>query len=877
MANEVIIRITARDDTAGVRDVIRQGFGVTGAQAGEQFRQGVSAGTKKAADQAAVDGKKAGEEFGNGLDTGLKDAAPKAVGAGKKTGEEFGKGFDDGAKAGAKKSGEDASEEAAKKAKEKNQSAAKDAGNDFGSLLGAGILAGMPLAGAAAGAALVGGFGVGLVALGVTLAARTEQVQAQAKAFGNDLHTTAAEWGQELAQPVTQGLQIIQGGFDQLKPAISTSLGNAAPDIRILSQSVVDLATGAMPGLEAASGRLIPVFNGVDAAAKQIGASTGQAVDVVSQHSVQIGTAIDQVGQVVGSLERTAAPLLGDLADVFAHTGGTLVSTLDTVGSVIDGVAHTALPALGGGIQADLAVIQGLVGALGPASSLLGVFGGTALSAYMNVSLLGKLQGPISSTATSLENAGTKGTFFGDTTTKIAGGLKKVGDGLPIVGVGLALIGTAMDLDSQHANDLADASDKWAAGLEAGGAQAVQVRAQMDAARKANDDYVKSMADLEATQTQGTQTAGQYGDMAGSNARQIADLSQKVDDNKQKAADALAKYNDWAAKMGLTAITAAQLNGTVDILSASTQSASSNTSQLRADMDVLNTAADTADQKIKALSDSLAILGDHGMQKAQDYAAQFGTALDGFSQQIDTAKGSVFGLNGELDTNSAKGRDVLQVLEQSQQSWAGQAQSMADAGQSTAQINATLQTNRDRLAGVLEQAGLTQGQVQALLDTYGLIPANISTNVHADTSSASDAVTSLVQWINGMRAVVHVDTVTGAVQSFGGNSINSRAASASGGVTSFPGAATGMALPGGLRIVGEQGAEVIRDAVGATVVPRSGVDKAITDAMAQGGGQGPPQALQMVFSGDLDTMFASAFMNACRQGKIRIYPQFLAK
>jgi len=821
MSNEVVIRVTARDDTAGVRNVVRAGFGVTGRQAGEEFSKGV----------------------------------------------------DEGAKAGAKKAGEDATEATGESAKAK----AKTKGGETGNLFAAGLIAAAPLAGAAAGAAMVGGLGLGLIGMGVTMAAQTDKVKAQAQAFGADLKTSAQSWGLEIQQPVTQGLATIEAGFDQLKPQIGQALGNTAPDIQILSHAVVDLATGAMPGLEAASGRLIPVFNGVDAAAKQIGVSTGQAFDVVSQHSVQIGTAIDQVGQVVGSLERTAAPLIGDLADTFAHAGGTVVSTVQTMGNVIDGVAHTALPALGGGIQADLTVISGLVGALGPASSLLGVFGGTALTAYMNVSLLGKLRGPISSASDMLEEAGTKGTLFGDTTSKIAGGLDKVGSKLPLVGVGLSLIGTAMDLDAQHANDLSDAADKWAAGLEAGGAQAVQVRSQMDAARKANDTYVSSMIQLEAAQQQGTQTAGQYGDMAGSNARQIADLSEKVQDNKTKADKALQTYNDWAAKMGLSAITAEQLSGKVDILSGSTQSASSNTVQLKGDLDILNGAASTADQKIKALSDSLAIMGDHGLQKAQDYAAQFGTALDSFGQQIDTAKGHIFGLNGELDTNSAKGRDVLQVLEQSQQSWSGQAQAMADAGQSTAQINATLQTNRDRLAGVLQQAGLTQGQVQTLLDTYGLIPADIGTKVHADTSGAADAVTTLVQWINGQRAVIRVDTVTGSTIAAGpsGMSVRNSAYSASGGVTSFPGAATGMALGNGFRVVGEQGAEVIRDAVGATVVPRSGVDKAITDALGQGGGNSAPQAMQMVFTGNLDSGLAVAVMNLMRSGQIQILPQYV--
>lgn len=807
MANEVIIRVTMRDDTAGPRDVLRGGFGVTGRQAGEDFSKGVEDGVKAGGTKASQDGKQVGESFG--------------------------KGMGDGAKPAAKKAGEDAADEATKAAKDKAKSSSgKDSG---GGILGPLILAGAPAAGAAAGAALVAGVGVGLIGLGVTVATSNDKVKQQLQAFGGDLKNAAQGWGAEMAQPVGQAIGTLQTGFSQLRPMISQALGNTAPDIKILAQGLSDLGTQAMPGVVSASSKLIPVFEGVSGAARTIGQATGQAAADVAQHNTTIGTSISYVGQVVASLEATAAPLLGDLSDVFAHTGGTLVTTLHTVGSTIDSVAHTALPALGGGIQADLGVINALVGALGPASSLLGVFGGTAMSAYMNVSLLGKLQSPISNAADSLDKMGTKGTTFGDVTSKMSSGLKKVGDSLPYVGVGLALIGTAMDLDAQHANDLNDASDKLAAGLEQGGAAAAKAREDMAAARKANDEYVKSLNDLNTTQKAGLQDSSQYGLQAGSNATQIGELSQKVDDNKQVADDALKKYNDWAAKMGLTAITAMQLSGQVDILSMSSQSASSNTSQLKADIDILNTAASSADQKIKALSDSLAILGDHGLQKAQDYAAQFGNALNTFSTQMDNAKGAVFNLNGELNTNSERGRDVLTVLEQAQQSWAGQAQSMADAGQSTAAINQALQGNQDQLRGVLRAAGLTQGQIDTLMATYGLIPKDISTKVHADTSGAMDATNSLIRYINGQRAVVHVDAVTGNTTSvnFGRVSMN-----ASGGA--LGGAATGMALPGGMRIVGEQGAEVIRESVGATVVPRSGVDKAITDALG-----GPSRAQGM--------------------------------
>ena len=782
MANEVLIRVTARDDTAGVRDVVRGGFGVTGRQAGE----------------------------------------------------EFGKGLDDTAKPAAKKAGGDAADEAAKSAKAKAKANADQAGQG-GGILAPLLMTGAPLAGAAAGAALVGGVGLGLVGLAAVVAKSNDQVKQQLGVFGATLKTDAQSWGTEMQKPVSEGLGLIQAGFQKIQPMVGQALGNAGPAVVLFGKSISDLATQTMPGLVTASSHLIPVFQGIDGLMGTIGQATGQMAADVSQHSTSIGTSIGFVGQVVATLETLLGHLVGDMSDAFAHTGGTLVTTLHTLSDVIIGVAHTALPALGGGIQADLSVINALVGALGPASSLLGVFGGTALTAYMNTSLLGKLQGPINSAADSLAKAGEKGTTFGDVTTKLSGGLKKAGDALPILGIGLAVIGTAMELDSQHATDLSDASDKLAASLEQGGASAAQARKQIQDAQKANQDYENSAIALSAAQKQGSQDASVYGNMAGSNATQIAELSQKMQDNKQVADDALKKYNDWAASMGMTAITASQLSGKTDILAMSTQSASSNTTQLKGDLDTLNAAASTADQRIKALADSLAILGDHGMQKAQDYAAQFGTALDSFSTSLSTATGKTFGLNGELDTNSKRGRDVLTVLEAAQTAWSGQAQAMADAGQSTAQINQQLDTNRQQLYNVLAAAGLTKNQINQLIDTYGLVPKDISTKVHADTSSAVGDTKALLQWIGNQRAVIRVDAAGNAVSL---HYMDSRVtANAAGGA--LGGAATGMVLPGGLRVVGEQGAEVIRESVGATVIPRSGVDKAITDAMGSARGAGP--------------------------------------
>lgn len=867
MDNEVKIVVTAdASKLKGVQDQTKRDMGNAGAAAGKAFDENLAPAMDAA---GAKGGQRARDASGRFLPAGMADV-------GREAGKSLGEGLDEEASKGGKKAGEDAAEAAKKSATAKAKAKA-------GGILGPLLLAGAPAVGAAAGAAIVAGVGVGLVGMAVVVAASTTKVKAQAQSFAGELSQATQAWGLEMSKPVTQALQVIQGGFGQLKPMIGQALGSVGPDITIFAQGLTGLATGAMPGITAAAGRMIPVFTGLSGLMATVGTAVGQTADGISQHSTTIGTSIGFLGQVIASLTRTAGSLVGDLSDVFAHTGGTLVATVQTMGSVISNVAHTALPALGGGIQADLGVINALVGALGPVSSLLGTFGGTAASAALNVSLLGKLKGPIDKAATSLEAAGTKGTAFGNVTTTMSKGLGKVGDSLPVIGIGLAVLGTAMELDSAHANSLTDASDKLASSLEQGGTQAAQARQQLLDARVANQNYVNSIIALNAAQVQGTQDSSQYGLQAGSNATQIGNLSQKIADNKQVADDALKKYNDWAAKMGLTAITAAQLGGSVDILAASSQSASSNTSQLKSDLDILNAAASTADQRINALTDSLAILGDHGLQKAQDYAAQFGNALDGFSGQIGTAKGAVFGLNGELNTNSAAGRDVLSVLEQSQKSWVGQAQAMADAGQSQDAINQALQTNRDRLYDVLHAAHLTDDQINTLLGTYGLIPKDIGTKVHADTQPAITDTTNLIRWIGNQRAYITVDQRTGAVVggSLAGLSARDKQYSATGGVIGahayggISAAAIGAASADGQVWVGEQGPELVNLPLGTTVTPNSNAN-----AMLQRGSSSSsagPSALELRITPGADSAVATMIMTLMKTGKIQILPQYIQR
>jgi len=812
MANEVSIKVTAKDETASTRNVIRAGFGVTG--------------------------KEAGDAFGTELDKAAKTGGTKA------------------------------GEDVAKSTKD----AAKKEGSSGGGLnpMLLGLVTGAPAIGAAAGVALVGGLGVGLVGLGATVAARNDQVKASFTLLTADLSRTADSWGSVLAKPAAAAINQVTAEFDQLKPAIGNALGNVGGQFSTLTGTLTDFASRAMPGVVAASSRLSPVFQGLRTDAGTLGASVGGAFDTVSRHSDSLGTSISSIERIIATTVNTAAPLVARLSDEFAQHSGQIEAAVSAVGSTITALSSTALPVLGTAIGGDLRLVTGFLNALGPADAVLGAFGGAALSAYMNVRLLSNLSEPLSKMAGSLKSAGTEGTTFGTVTTKAGTALEKVGGALPAIGIGLTAIGMVMDLAAQHGQDLAKAGDDVAKGLEAGGTAAAVARGQLAGWQRDAATAQKTLDGLTLSTTMSVAAAGRFGTASSQANASQANANQTLSDSKTKIQEALDKYNAYTATLGVAAITSDQLAGKTAVYADSAQNASSNTAQLKATMDTLNSAASTADQRIQALQTSLALMSDNGLEKAQDYAAQTSTALDNFATQAATAKGATFTLNGELDTNSARGRAVLTVLEQARAGWVGQAQAMADAGQSTAQINGALQNNQNQLIGVLRAAGLTQDQINGLIQTYHLVPGEISTRVDADTSPAVGAVQNLVRYINGTRAVVTVDTQTGNTTSlnFGGG----RRASAHGGVVGA--AANGRTIGSDLMLVGEQGPELIRAAAGSTVIPNSGVSQEIRNAM---GGGGQAAGVQVSFAGDLDSQFASLFMKFLRSGSIQIKQQYIQK
>ncbi len=710
-------------------------------------------------------------------------------------------------------------------------------------LIASGLLVGAPLIGGA----LVAGVGIGLAGLAGVVASRNQQVKDSFHQLTDDLSNTADSWSTELGDPVSHAIGLVRGDFDKLAPQIHTALHNVTPEFSTLTGAVTDFADNAVPGMVKSTSNIGPVFDGVRSAAGSLGSSVGSLFTTVSQHSDSIGVSIASVGRVVQTVVNTAGPLIGKLSDEYAQHAGQIEGAFTAVGHTVTGLASGAFPVLGNAIGNDLQVVTSFLNVLGPADQILGTFGGAALSAYTNVRILSTLQGPLQSFGDKVMMVGESGTKLGDFTAKVGSGLDKLGSSLPLVGIGFTVLGLVIDAVNQHEKDLIASGDQLAASLAKGGAAATSAENQMrqlttqvhDAQSKVYD-LTQKQHDLDAAQTKVTTSGGKYADSTSKltvsinqNQHAITLAQQTVDDNNKVINEAVSKYNELTAAAGALPSTVDEITGKVHLYADSAKLASSNSAGLKSDLDVLQSAASTADQKISALNDQLKRLANGGLESATDAAIKFGDDSRNFADAIGKATGTVLDHSGALNTLSEKGSKVNDYLESSRQDWVSQATAMAAAGKSTDEINATLGENQKHLMDVLKAANLTQPQIDALVKTYGLIPSDISTQVNApgakqtaddlqtvsnklkaippgqsvtmtsitadaearltslgfhvthmpdgsvtvsaNTDPAWSATQSLIRNINGSRAVVTVDAVTGNTSSlnFGGGHVAS--------------------------------------------------------------------------------------------------------
>lgn len=313
----------------------------------------------------------------------------------------------------------------------------------------------------------------------------------------------------------------------------------------------------------------------------------------------------------------------------------------------------------------------------------------------------------------------------------------------------------------------------------------------------------------------------------------------------------------------------------------------------------------------------LQMAGEGGLQKANDALTMFNQQLVSAAKAAKDAKGPIFDTSGALSDVSDKGAAVRTMLEQSQASWSAYATGAEQAGVSSGDMTDHLQTMHDQLEKTMENLGLTKAQADNLIDSFGLIPKNIATQISApgavqaftnvqtlentlkklpagqsvtvsgltsqaeqnllnlgyhvthmpngtvqiygDATLAMQAANNVVSRINGMTAWIDIrgnNQVAGAMKM-----------SATGGPVGLRHYDTGGAV--GDLTMNEHGGEAVRLPTGSMVIPNSSADAAARTAFEQAGmGGGGGGIVEMRITGN--TGFSSFIMNEFRAGRIQL-------
>jgi hypothetical protein len=382
-----------------------------------------------------------------------------------------------------------------------NKSATKS-GRDGGDKLSQGmqlaLVRNSPLIAAAVGGALAAGApaaiaGAGLLfgGIGIVAAAQSENVKKAWSSTWDSIKT-----GTEADASVLQGTLIsmaqkVTAGFSTLRPALRLMFADAAPLLDDFTDSLVNTAQNAMPGLVNAVHNAGPVFAGLGSLVESTGTGLSGFFDAISQHSDAAGTAFQAIGQIIQEI----LPVLGDLLGEGAELASVVLPPLaDALGIVADALHLIApiLPAVAIGFGA-FKIVQTLSGPLNSLAGNLTRFAQEAAFASYQGGTFGKAAGVMSEGASSA-----------------ASGVSKVANALPVLGVVLGLAGAIFDRQTEQAN-------QWAQALIDGGQAADTAKSQMGnfntAMQTTNSGFTGVITGLLGFGTQAAVTANSLGEV----------------------------------------------------------------------------------------------------------------------------------------------------------------------------------------------------------------------------------------------------------------------------------------------------------------------------------------------------------------------------
>jgi hypothetical protein len=309
-------------------------------------------------------------DFGDQVDSGAKDAGDRA---GRDFGDEFERGVDDGA---------GRADQRIRTTGSGAGDAGEQSGAGFAGMFGA-ALAALPVLAAGA----VAGIGLAVIGLGAYVERGNVQVRAAYDQLASDVGADLRYAAAPLAPAITGALQTIDTAANALTPQLRQLFAGAAPDVRILTQGIVGMADGAMPGLVTAMSRSQPIFKGLATAMSDVGAGLGQFLANATTHASDLGEVFSGVGTAIKGTLAQLGTLAGGLSTVVGPALSTIAPLLPSVALGFGGMKVAG--AVGAGVE-SLGVKLGAFG-----NALAGGVGDATISTASSMSKFGAfLSGP---------------------------------------------------------------------------------------------------------------------------------------------------------------------------------------------------------------------------------------------------------------------------------------------------------------------------------------------------------------------------------------------------------------------------------------------------------------------------------------------------
>ncbi|PRY43313.1 hypothetical protein [Umezawaea tangerina] len=508
----------------------------------------------------------------------------------------------------------DATEESVevnKKAADSHDKAAKSAGDHAktiakvaGAMLGANAAM---LVGAVAAGAAVGVLPVVAVAAAAVLLSSNAKVRDSYADLADGVVTEARAMAAPLEDDLVRASDDLAASWKRLRPEMSSIFKDSQPAVRELTRGVTEFAENAVPGMATAVSRSEPVMVGWRKFLSDTGQGFGDFFRNVSTDTESTGRNLAAFGDILRSTLGGVGTLLQTISSNFAPYADDFARVWEKIISVVTKFTSGALPPLMSSLGVALDVLGAVLGVVEPIADELGTLTGVVLSAAAAwkvytaaIALVSKipLTSALTTSAAAAAPAGGILSRLGLGAGAAAAGTGALAGATSALGISLAATGLIMGaylFEQQKVDQFADEfvmgitkggeaaqnvmdkyknlsasiadltakRDAWNATDEAkqlGGDDAIggrmndeihAMQENVDAAKKAWDDYLASVGPVEAAQGRLNLAIAQYGKdspQATAAAEAYRGAVAKQEAASRDAADAVKTHTDRMAE-----------------------------------------------------------------------------------------------------------------------------------------------------------------------------------------------------------------------------------------------------------------------------------------------------------------------------------------